>query len=118
MFRISYLIVFITFIISNLNYAFASNCTFGGVDFDNLNSKQQSVLKKYGAICSSPSSQNFKYKTGIDYTNLVMEVALLVEKKFVLTVLSKENYVIGQKQLPLRHEEQLPFHIVEIFQDF
>jgi len=49
---------------------------------------------------------------------IVMEVALLVEKKFVLTVLSKENYVIGQKQLPLRHEEQLPFHIVEIFQDF
>ena len=69
MFRISYLIVFITFIISNLNYAFASNCSFGGVDFDNLNSRQQSVLKKYGAICSSPSSQNLKYRTGINYTN-------------------------------------------------
>lgn len=69
MFRISYLIVFITFIISNLNYAFASNCTFGGVDFDNLNSKQQSVLKKYGAICSSPSSQNLKYKNGMVYKN-------------------------------------------------
>tara|TARA_X000000950_G_scaffold246791_1_gene304600 strand:- start:3069 stop:3611 length:543 start_codon:yes stop_codon:yes gene_type:complete len=69
MFRLSYLIVFVTFTTSNVNYAFASNCTFGGVDFDNLNSRQQSVLEKYGAICSSPSSQNFKYRTGINYTN-------------------------------------------------
>lgn len=69
MFRISYLIIFIILIISYLNHAFASNCTFGGVAFDNLNSSQQSVLKKYGAICSSSSSQNLKYRTGINYTN-------------------------------------------------